>query len=97
MKQSVMIDGVSLTRAQIEQALADLNTPDIGPGDLVECSFRRELKGIVCSESLLDTLNRRFGALSADDTEIRCVTIDGRESWCDIRGKVRLIKKGPIA
>ncbi len=92
MKDTVTVNGIVLTRAQVESALKDLNMPTFRPGDLVreECFGL----GIVTGGDMLQGLNTLFGDVEAG---YRCISIHGCDSWWSSASSLVLIKKGPIA
>lgn len=96
MKDSTIVNGVTLTRQQVEEALKDLNTPQFEPGDLVEIITSGK-KALVCGSALLERLDRVFGMKSKELGWLRLVFIDGCETAAAWAYQLRLVKKGPIA
>lgn len=98
MKQSVTINGVSLTRAQVEQALVDLNTPDIGPGDLIKVhGVKRLVIGGANDAAFRVAYPALFKYDPNDGSCIHCISLDGKHSFYVKVSACALLKKGPIA
>lgn len=63
MKNEVTVNGVKLTRQQVEEALAELNTPEVKrsklrPGSRVRRGSREYT---VCDSSVSNVINRAYG------------------------------------
>jgi hypothetical protein len=61
-KQSVVVDGVILTRAQVDEAARKLAEPDINPGDIVRSSVLRG-EYMVLGGSLHPVFSQRYYTL----------------------------------
>jgi len=89
MRVSVVVDGVTLTREQVEKAYKALNEPVFGRRDIVTCD---DMKGrfIVVGGPVSDMAASRYGCTGSDFIRIT----DGYETW--IRHPNKLTRVGGL-
>ena len=74
MKSSVTINGITLSRAQVEQAMNELQEPEFEPGDVIK-SLRTNYTYLVISRELWERFRPNESLLP---NEIPTVSMNGR-------------------
>ena len=87
MKQSVIVNGVTLSREQVEKALQELNAPaQFEPGDIVTSVCFGSRRFLVVGGDLSDVLAKRYGSVAGDSSLVRVT--DAYTTWVWLADKL---------
>ena len=95
MKSSVTINGVTLSRAQVEQAMKELQEPEFKPGDIVQVSGQHSPSLVISRELFLAMRHPLNPTQWADDAVF---TTNGRtvDSWGKASASSVLSRKATV-